>query len=34
MTAYQYVGKTLDQGANFSGDVVINNISSSLIPGR
>ena len=32
MTAYQYVGKTLDQGANFSGDIVINNISSSLIP--
>ena len=32
MTAYQYVGKTLDQGANFSGDVVLNTISSSLIP--
>ena len=32
MTAYQYVGKTLDQGANFSGDVVFNTISSSLIP--
>ena len=32
MTAYQYVGKTLDQGANFSGDIVINSISSSLIP--
>tara|TARA_Y100001937_G_scaffold47046_2_gene66020 strand:- start:610 stop:1638 length:1029 start_codon:yes stop_codon:yes gene_type:complete len=32
MTAYQYVGKTLDQGANFSGDIVINNVSSSLIP--
>ena len=32
MTAYQYTGKTLDQGANFSGDIVINNISSSLIP--
>ena len=32
MTAYQYVGKTLDQGANFSGDIVINSVSSSLIP--
>ena len=32
MTAYQYTGKTLDQGANFSGDVVINSVSSSLIP--
>ena len=32
MTAYQYTGKTLDQGANFSGDVVLNTISSSLIP--
>ena len=32
MTAYQYTGKTLDQGANFSGDIVINSVSSSLIP--
>lgn len=32
MTAYQYVGKTLNQGANFSGDIVINSVSSSLIP--
>tara|TARA_A100001011_G_scaffold257665_1_gene265951 strand:- start:4441 stop:5472 length:1032 start_codon:yes stop_codon:yes gene_type:complete len=32
MTAYQYTGTTLDQGANFSGDVVLNTISSSLIP--
>ena len=32
MTAYQYVGKTLDQGANFSGDVVLTTVSSSLIP--
>ena len=32
MTAYQYTGKTLDQGANFSGDVVINSVSSSLMP--
>ena len=32
MTAYQYVGKTLDQGANFSGDAVLNSVSSSLIP--
>lgn len=32
MTAYQYVGKTLNQGANFSGDIVINSVSSSLVP--
>jgi hypothetical protein len=32
MTAYQYVGKTLDQGATFTGDTVLNTISSSLIP--
>ena len=32
VTAYQYVGKTLEEGIEFTGDVVLNSISSSLIP--
>ena len=32
LTAYQYVGKTLDEGISFTGDTTLISVSSSMIP--
>ena len=32
VTAYQYVGKTLDEGISFTGDTTLISVSSSMIP--